>query len=208
MPLANASRSALLVLVIGLLATLGLASAASASPATQSAAHICAKRTERAAAMRRCMLRLRQSSSRDVTPPSVALKAPGAGATVGGTLQGAGCEASAADNRAVTKVVFKVDGTTLNTENYSPWNCTFDTTKVADGTHTVTATAYDAAGHSSSASRSFTVSNPTAPAPAATPEPTPSPSPSPSGMIVGLDAGNYGSSGAADVRGAVNTVRS
>lgn len=62
------------------------------------------------------------------------------------------------------------------------------------------------------------------PAPAPSPEPTPEPSPesnpepapvteetgptpSSTGMIVGLDAGNYGTSGAADVRGAVNTVR-
>jgi hypothetical protein len=59
--------------------------------------------------------------------------------------------AKVGDNLGVTKVVFKVDGTTLNIERYAPRNCIFDTTKVADGTHTVTATAYDAAGNSSSA---------------------------------------------------------
>lgn len=57
-----------------------------------------------------------------------------------------------------------------------------------------------------------------APAPAPTPEPTPTPepiptpeptpAPTPSGsMIVGLDSGSYGPAGAADVRGAVETVR-
>lgn len=46
-----------------------------------------------------------------------------------------------------------------------------------------------------------------APEPTPTPTPEPTPAPSPSGMIVGLDAGNYGASGAADVHGAVNTVR-
>jgi hypothetical protein len=44
-------------------------------------------------------------------------------------------------------------------------------------------------------------------APAPAPEPEPTPTPSPTGMIVGLDAGSYGASGAADVRSAVNTVR-
>jgi len=146
--------------------------------------------------------------SGDTTVPTVAWKVPAAGATVEGALQGSTCEVAASDDRGVDRVVFRVDGTTLNTESDAPWNCIFDTTRVSDGTHTVTATAYDAAGNSSSASRSFTVSNPaTTPVTSGTPEPTPTPSPNPSGMIVGLDAGNYGSSGAADVRGAVNTVR-
>jgi len=212
MPFANASRLAVLVLVISLLATLGLVSTSAsasgpiATASSQRAAHICAKRTKRPAALRRCMLR-HASSSRDVMAPTVALKAPGTGATVKGKLQGSACEASASDDRAVTKVVFKVDGATLNTESDAPWNCGFETSKVSDGSHTVTATAYDAAGNASSASRSFTVSNAAAPAPAGTPEPTPTPAPNPTGMIVGLDAGSYGSSGASDVRGAVNTVR-
>jgi len=142
-----------------------------------------------------------------VTPPVVSWQIPGAGATVKGTLQGSGCEVSASDNVGVDQVVFKVDGTALNTESDAPWNCLWDTTKVADGSHTVTATAYDGAGNSTSASRTFTVSNAVAPTPEPTPTPTPTPTPSPTGMIVGLDAGNYGSSGAADVHGAVNTVR-
>jgi Bacterial Ig domain/Glycosyl hydrolase catalytic core len=143
----------------------------------------------------------------DLTAPTVAWKVPAAAATIKGKLQGSPCEVSASDDKGIEQVVFKVDGTKLNTESDAPWNCIFDTTKVGDGSHTVTATAYDAAGNSSSASRSFTVSNAAAPAPAGTPEPIPTPTPSPTGMIVGLDAGNYGSSGAADVRGAVNTVR-
>jgi hypothetical protein len=145
----------------------------------------------------------------DTTAPTVAWKVPAAAATIKGKLQGSACEVSASDDHGIEQVVFKVDGTKLNTESDAPWNCSFDTAKFSDGSHAVTATAYDAAGNSSSTVRSFTVSNAAAPAPAGTPEPTPTPtpSPSPSGMIVGLDAGNYGSSGAADVRSAVNTVR-
>ena len=160
--------------------------------------------------------------SRDTTPPTVNWKAPTAGATVKGEIADSSCEAAAADNRGVTKVVFKVDGTALNTESYAPWECNFDSTGVSDGAHTLTAIAYDAAGNSRNASVAVTVANavappvpapeptpPPEPAPEPTPEPSPSPSPTPtpSGMIVGLDAGNYGSSGAADVRGAVNTGR-
>src|SRR5512146_3072672 len=224
MALPNASRIALLGLIVWLLALTGIATASAqgltATASARAAARICAKRAHgsatssastgrRRAAVRRCIVRLRHGYARDTAPPTVAWLVPAAGSTIGGKLQGAACEVSASDDRGVYRVVFKVDGTTLNTESDAPWNCIFDTTRVADGAHTVTATAYDAAGNSSSASRSFTVSNAVAPAPAPepTPTPTPEPSPSPSGMIVGLDAGNYGSSGASDVRGAVNTVR-
>jgi hypothetical protein len=183
--------------------------AARSHPATRAA------RKRRKAALRRCVRYQRASTkrrtARDTTAPTVAWQVPSAGSTIGGKLQGSACEVSASDDRGVEKVVFKVDGTTLNTESDAPWNCIFDTTKVADGSHVVTATAYDAAGNSSSAARSFTVSNAVAPAPTSEPTPVPTseptPTPSPTGMIVGLDAGNYGNSGAADVRGAVNTVR-
>lgn len=116
-----------------------------------------------------------------------------------GVIQGPACEVAAGDNRGVSRVVYRVDGSTLNTEGDVPWNCIFDTTKVTDGGHTLTATAYDGAGNSRSLSITVTVAN------AATPEPPTTPGPT--GMIVGLDAGSYGTSGATDVRGAVNTVR-
>jgi Bacterial Ig domain len=195
MPFAHPLRSALSVLVISLLVTLVLASsgASAAGPlataSSQSVAHICAKRTKRTAAMRRCMLRVRRgSSSRDITVPTVAWKAPGAGATLEHTLQGPACEASASDDRGIDRVVFKVDGTTLNTESDAPWNCVFDTSRVSDGSHTVTATAYDAAGNSSSASLSVNVSNEagsSTPAPAPGPAPAPAPAPSPSPTPIG-----------------------
>jgi hypothetical protein len=143
----------------------------------------------------------------------VAWQTPSAGATVKGNLDGgSSCLANASDDRGVTSVVFKVDGATANTEASAPWNCHIDTTKLSDGTHTLTETAYDAAGNSRSASITVTVANGVAAAPAPTLAPTPQPAPtpaapSPTGMIVGLDAGNYGSSGATDVRGVVNTVR-
>ena len=199
MTLANASRIALLSLIVGLLAMTGIATASAQSTTPSSsakaAARICTKRaresatsststSHRRAAVRRCMVRLRRSYSRDTSPPTVAWKTPAGGATVSGKLQGAACEVSASDDRDVYRIVFKVDGTTLNTESDAPWNCIFDTTKVTDGSHTVTATAYDAAGNSSSAAQTVNVVNkvvspgPTPePVPAPTPEPTPTPTP-------------------------------
>ncbi|HEX5928133.1 MAG TPA: Ig-like domain-containing protein [Solirubrobacterales bacterium] len=139
----------------------------------------------------------------DTTAPTVAWNAPSAGATVKGTIQSSACEVTAADSSGIDRVVFKVDEKSLNTESDAPWNCKLDSTTVTDGSHTLTATAYDPAGNARSVSTDVTVANTVS-----VPPPAPSPAPEPSGsMIVGLDAGNYGTTGASDVRGAVNTVR-
>ncbi len=151
----------------------------------------------------------------DTTAPSAAWTVPAAGATVKGKIQGEACAVSANDAGGVDRVVFKVDGTALNTESDAPWNCTFDSTRVGDGSHTITATAYDRSGNARAVTNTVTVANNVAgspaPAPAPTPAPEPAPAPSPepggSSMVVGLDAGNYGSEGATEVAGAVNTVR-
>jgi len=143
----------------------------------------------------------------DTTAPSVNWQAPTAGATVKGNVDGSSCVANASDASGVDRVVMKVDGATLNTEISAPWNCHFDTTKFTNGSHTLSATAFDDVGNSRTASVTVDVANLSAPSSTPTPTPEPAPSPSPGGMIVGLDAGNYGSTGASDVRGAVNTVR-
>src|SRR5512146_4987 len=199
MALPNASRIALLGLIVWLLALTGIATASAqgltATASARAAARICAKRAHgsatssastgrRRAAVRRCIVRLRHGYARDTAPPTVAWLVPAAGSTIGGKLQGAACEVSASDDRGVYRVVFKVDGTTLNTESDAPWNCIFDTTKVADGAHTVTATAYDAAGNSSSASLTVNVANKVVspePEPARAPAPDPAPTPAPTG---------------------------
>jgi hypothetical protein len=202
-------KTALLFFAVGALLALGAAPTASAQATTasasaQRAAAICAKRAQRIApraastsaaaqrrrATRRCVASLLRSTARrskDTAAPSIAWTAPTAGATVSGKVDGPACEAGASDDRGVAKVTFQADGATLNTEAYAPYNCVFDTAKLGDGTHTLTATAYDAAGNSRSASVTVTVANKVAPAPAPTPapeaepEPTPAPAPSPSG---------------------------
>jgi len=105
-------------------------------------------------------------ASCDVTVPSVGWKTPAASATVAGLLWEARnsgpsgpCEVTAADNVGVSKVVFSVDGTLLNTENVAPYNCKFDSTTVADGSHTLKAVAYDVKGNTATSLRTVTVKN-------------------------------------------------
>jgi chitinase len=92
----------------------------------------------------------------DTTAPSVSIASPTAGATVSGSVA---VQASASDNLSVTKVILSLDGSVVSTLTASPWTFSVDTTALADGIHTLTATAFDAAGNSSSAEVSVTVQN-------------------------------------------------
>jgi len=125
----------------------------------------------------------------DTTAPSVSWQAPSPGTTVKGSIEGSSCLAAASDDRGVVKVVIKLDGAVLNTELTAPYNCGFDSTAVGDGAHTLSATAYDAAGNSRVASTSINVANAVAPAPAPVPEPAPAPTAG--SLVIGIDGG-YG----------------
>src|SRR5262252_4231418 len=94
----------------------------------------------------------------DTTPPAVNLTAPSNGATVSGTVT---VSASASDNVGVAGVQFTLDGANLGAEDTaSPYSVSWNTTGVANGSHTLTATARDAAGNrTTSAAVTVTVSN-------------------------------------------------
>jgi hypothetical protein len=94
----------------------------------------------------------------DTTPPTVSLTAPANGSTISGTIT---LSANASDNVGVTKVEFYRDGTTLvGTATISPYSVTDNTTGLANGSHSYTAKAYDAAGNSTvSAASTVTVNN-------------------------------------------------
>jgi hypothetical protein len=94
--------------------------------------------------------------SADTQPPAVSIVSPGGGAVVSGTVS---VQAAASDNVGVASVSIAADGATLCTLAVGPYLCSWNTTTVANGTHTLTATARDASGNSSSASVSVTVSN-------------------------------------------------
>jgi hypothetical protein len=92
----------------------------------------------------------------DTAPPAVSLLAPADGSTVFGAVS---ISASASDDRGVSGVQFKVDGGNIGPLQPSPYQYSWNSRTVANGTHSIEAWATDAAGNSSSASASVTVSN-------------------------------------------------
>src|SRR5204862_1144150 len=93
----------------------------------------------------------------DSTPPSVSITAPANGATVSGSA--VAVSANASDNVGVVGVQFKLDGANLGAEDTgAQYSVNWDTTAVANGSHTLSAVARDAAGnHTTTASISVTV---------------------------------------------------
>jgi len=97
-------------------------------------------------------------SSSDIAPPTISLTAPASGATVSGTIT---VSATASDNVGVAGVQFKVDRANTGAEDLSaPYTSALNTLTLSNGSHTITATARDAAGNTAtSASVSVSVSN-------------------------------------------------
>ncbi|WP_395726438.1 Ig-like domain-containing protein [Nakamurella sp.] len=96
----------------------------------------------------------------DTTAPTVALTAPAAGASVSGAVTVA---ANAADNVGVSSVQFQADGVNIGAADASaPYNAVWDSTTVANGSHTVRAVARDAAGNTTTSTAiAVTVTNAT-----------------------------------------------
>ncbi|HSX52955.1 MAG TPA: Ig-like domain-containing protein, partial [Patescibacteria group bacterium] len=85
----------------------------------------------------------------DSTPPTVSIATPASGATVSGVVS---IGAAASDNVGVAKVEFYIDSTLVSTVTASPYNYSWNTATVANGSHALTAKAYDAAGNSTTSS--------------------------------------------------------
>ena len=94
----------------------------------------------------------------DATAPSVSLTAPAAGSSQSGTTT---VTASATDSGGVVGVRFLIDGASLGVEDMTaPYSVSWNTTTVSDGSHTLSASARDAAGNTTiSSARTVTVSN-------------------------------------------------
>src|SRR5881296_936851 len=101
---------------------------------------------------------LRVVASGDTTLPTVSITAPTAGATVASTVTVA---ASASDNVGVVGVQFQLDGANLGAEvTTAPYSTAWDTSTAANGSHSLTAVARDAAGNTATATAvTVTVSN-------------------------------------------------
>jgi hypothetical protein len=90
----------------------------------------------------------------DPVPPTVALVSPGPDATV---PAGVTLSASAADNVAVDRVEFLVDGALVGTAKSAPYNVQHAFGPGEDGPHTVVARAVDSAGNVAESSETFYV---------------------------------------------------
>jgi len=85
----------------------------------------------------------------DSTPPTVSMTGPADGATVSNTIT---VSATASDNLGVAGVQFLLDGAPLGAEDPStPYAISWDTTTAANGLHTLSARARDAANNTATA---------------------------------------------------------
>jgi hypothetical protein len=81
---------------------------------------------------------------KDATAPTVSLTAPANNATVNGTVL---VTASASDNVGLSWVEFYRNGVLLSVTNLAPYSYSWNSASVTDGSYTLTAKAYDAAGN-------------------------------------------------------------
>ena len=96
----------------------------------------------------------------DSTPPTVSVTAPSSGATLSGAVT---ISAAASDDGGISRVEFLVDGALLASDTTSPYSASWSTTATSNGTHSLSARAFDAAGNqATSAAVSVTVNNGTA----------------------------------------------
>jgi hypothetical protein len=86
----------------------------------------------------------------DTTPPTVAISAPVANATISGVL--AFIQATASDNVAMSKVEFYIDGVLLGTDNLAPFSFSLNTTLYTNANHALTAKAFDSSNNSTTSS--------------------------------------------------------
>ena len=92
----------------------------------------------------------------DTTPPTVSIASP-TGGTVSGNVP---VSVNASDNVSVTRVDLLVNGAVVATSNVGPWQFTWNSATVSNGSATLTAKAYDAAGNvATSSTVSVNVSN-------------------------------------------------
>lgn len=93
----------------------------------------------------------------DTTAPQLTVSSPSDGTTVSGLMTVAG---SASDNVGVTRVEVQVDdGANEVATGTTSWSSAVDTRNLADGSHTITARAFDAAGLAAARSISVTIAN-------------------------------------------------
>jgi phosphodiesterase/alkaline phosphatase D-like protein len=92
------------------------------------------------------------------TTVNVSITNPDDGDVVAGTVTIA-ASASVDGSTSIARVEFYIDGTQIAQDTSSPYQTGWDTTAYADGTHTITATAYDTDGNNAQDEITVTVAN-------------------------------------------------
>jgi chitodextrinase len=116
------------------------------------------------------------STNADTTAPTVNLTAPAANSTVTGTTA---INANAIDETGISKVEFYIDNALKGSDSTAPYTYSWDSKQVTNGSHSVSAKAYDAAGNTGSDVRTVNVTNGDTQAPSV-----------PGGLKVTADAAN------------------
>lgn len=119
----------------------------------------------------------------DLVPPAVAITSPADGDLVSGVVA---IEAQASDESGVQRVEFFVNDSLQGSDLSAPYEFPWDSMTVSEGSHILTARAFDVFGNSAqSEAVTVAVSNPD-------PGPDPGPGPEPSGEIVAIGPGGGG----------------
>lgn len=92
----------------------------------------------------------------DTSKPTVNITSPANNASVSGIIT---INATATDNAGVTKVEFLVDESLKLTDNSSPYSYSLDTKALENGSRTVAAKAYDAAGNNATTTITININN-------------------------------------------------
>jgi hypothetical protein len=102
----------------------------------------------------------------DRTPPTVSITSPANSSAVSGTVS---ITVSASDNVSVASVTVAVDGTDIATSTTAPYTFSWNSSAALSGSHTITATARDAAQNFSNTSIGVTINAIIVQPPATTP---------------------------------------
>ncbi len=92
----------------------------------------------------------------DNSAPIISLTSPVANATISGVIT---VQSVASDNTGITLVSFSVDGISTASSTVAPYNFSWNSAAVSNGSHTLMVTAKDAAGNTKSATVQVNTSN-------------------------------------------------
>ncbi len=102
------------------------------------------------------IIKLTYDFPKDAFSPTISIISPSNGATVNGTIT---IEADVRDDSGILWVAFLVDNCLIANLTSPPWKCTWDTTQVPDGYHTITVKACNTQGNMTDVSIKVYVSN-------------------------------------------------